>query len=275
MDMNRSILMTDSSAVWVGEASRYDQTRPSPPAVLVDLLTQLIQTPNPGLVVDLGCGTGRSTTLWGERAARVIGIEPSDDMRGQALLTLQDHPAAARITYQAGVADQTGLASGSADIVTCAQAFHWMEPSATLAEIARILRPGGVFAAYDYSWPPTIRWEVDQIFQEVDARFEQLIQARGAQEPGPGWSKEQHLARMRQSGLFRFTTELALHHCEHGDAARFIGLILSSGYSYHLRRGTVTEHEIGLDRLRQAAFEQIGLAPIPWYFSYHLRLGIR
>jgi SAM-dependent methyltransferase len=267
--------MIDSSAVWAGEASRYDQTRPSPPAVLVDLLTQLIQTPHPRLVVDLGCGTGRSTTLWGERAEQVIGIEPSDDMRDQALRSLQDHPAAARITYQAGVAHQTGLASGSVDVVTCAQAFHWMEPAATLAEIGRILRPGGVFAAYDYSWPPTIRWEVDQIFQEVDARFEQLIQARGAQETGPGWAKEQHLTRMRQSGLFRFITELALHHCEHGDATRFIGLILSSGYSYHLRRGTVTEHELGLDRLKQAAFDLIGPAPIPWYFSYHVRLGIR
>ena len=267
--------MTDSSAVWVGEASRYDQTRPTPPSVLVDLLTQLIQTPHPTLVVDLGCGTGRSTTIWGERAERVIGIEPSDEMRSHALRTLQGHPAAARITYQAGVADQTGLAAGSVDVVTCAQAFHWMDPSPTLAEIARILRPGGVFAAYDYSWPPTIRWELDEIFQDVDARFEQAIQTRGAQEHGPRWAKAQHLDRMRQSGLFRFTTELVLHQCEHGDAARFIGLVLSSGYSYHLRRGTVTEHEIGLDRLKQAARDYIGPAPIPWYFSYRVRIGIR
>jgi SAM-dependent methyltransferase len=267
--------MTDSSGVWIGEASRYEQTRPSPPSVLLDLLTQLIATPRPALVVDLGCGTGRSTAIWSERAEQVIGIEPSDEMRRQALDNLPSLPAAARIAYQAGVAHQTGLESGSVDVVTCAQAFHWMEPSATLAEIARILRPGGVFAAYDYSWPPTIRWEVDQIFQEVDARFDQAIQTRGAHEPGPRWSKAQHLDRMRQSGLFRFTTELVLHHCEHGDATRYIGLILSGGYSYHLRRGTVTEHEIGLERLREAARDYIGPDPIPWYFSYHVRVGIR
>jgi ubiquinone/menaquinone biosynthesis C-methylase UbiE len=267
--------MTESDTVWVGEASRYDQTRPSPPSVLVDLLTQLIHTPRPRLVVDLGCGTGRSTTIWGERAEQVIGIEPSEDMRRQALRTLQAQPFAARIAYHAGVAHQTGLETGSVDVVTCAQAFHWMEPSATLAEIARILRPGGVFAAYDYSWPPATRWEVDQCFQDVDERFEQMIQARAGQEHGPRWSKEQHLARMDQSGLFRFTSERVLHQCEHGDAARFIGLILSSGYSYHLKHGTVTEHEIGFDRLRQAALDYIGPTPIPWYFSYQVRLGIR
>ena len=267
--------MTDSSAVWIGEASRYDQTRPSPPSVLLDMLTQLIHTPRPTLVVDLGCGTGRSTTIWGERAEQVIGIEPSDEMRCQALDNLPSLASAPRIAYRAGVAHQTGLDTASVDVVTCAQAFHWMDPSATLAEIARIVRPGGVFAAYDYSWPPTIHWEVDQIFQEVDARFEQLIQTRGAQEPGPRWSKEQHLDRMRQSGLFCFTTEVVLHQCDYGDASRFIGLILSSGYSYHLKRGTVTEHEIGLERLRQAARDYIGIAPIPWYFSYHVRIGIR
>ena len=48
-------------------------------------------------------------------------------------------------------------AHASADIVTCSQSFHWMEPEPTLAEIARILRPGGVFAAYDYDWPQKAR----------------------------------------------------------------------------------------------------------------------
>lgn len=267
--------MINSNAVWVGEAIKYDQTRPTPPSVLIDILTQLIHTPRPALVVDLGCGTGLSTSIWGERAEHVIGIEPSDDMLTQARIKLNSHPYTTHITYQRGIAHQTGLANKSVDIVTCAQAFHWMEPSATLAEIARILRPGGVFAAYDYSWPPTIGWELEQVFQEVDENFEHLMQERGTGELGPGWSKEQHLERMRESGHFRFTREFVIHHCEQGTATRFIGLILSSGYSYQLKRGTVTEQEIELDRLKQAALDYIGSEPIPWYFSYRVRLGIR
>jgi len=267
--------MTDSSAVWVGEAKRYDQTRPTPPLVLIDILTQLIHIPCPELVVDLGCGTGRSTTIWNERAAQVIGIEPSEPMRSVAIQNLATLTSSTTISYQDGVAHQTGFESNSVDIVTCAQAFHWMEPTATLAEIARILRPGGVFAAYDYSWPPTIHWEIDQIFQEVDRRFEHLIATRGTPAERPGWAKEQHLERMQQSRGFQHTQELVLHHCEYGDANRFIGLILSSGYSHQLKHGTVTEQEIGFDRLRQVAHELIGKQPIPWYFSYHVRIGIR
>ncbi len=264
--------MTDSNDMWVGEADQYDQTRPTPPSVLVDILTQLIHTPRPALVVDLGSGTGRSTLIWSERAKRVIGIEPSAAMRERAIAL---HSNLAGVSYQAGFAHQTGLPASSADVVTCAQSFHWMEPTTTLAEIARILRPGGLFAAYDYDWPPLIHWELTQVYQEVDARLEHLVQLRGADRQGPRWSKEQHLARMRDSGYFRFTDELVLHHREQGDAARFIGLILSSSYNYHLRRGTVTEQEIDLDRLRQAAFDYIGTQPIPWYFTYHVRFGIR
>ncbi|MBM7843255.1 class I SAM-dependent methyltransferase [Herpetosiphon giganteus] len=263
--------MTDSSIVWVDEASRYDQARPTAPVVLVDLLTQLSHTPRPALVVDLGCGTGRSTIIWAERAERVIGIEPSADMRNVAISKLA---ADSCISYQAGVGHQTGIDSSSADIVTCAQALHWMEPNSTLAEIARILRPGGVFAAYDYHWPPTIHWELDQIFQQVDQRFEQLIERRATPADHPGWDK-QHRQRMQASGLFQHTLELTLHHCEYGAAQRFIDLILSSGYHYHLKNGTLTEQELGFDQLKQAAHDLIGPQPIAWYFIYQVCIGIR
>src|SRR5215472_13569831 len=143
--------MRDPSDTWTGIASSYDRTRPAPPPALPDLLLQMIRLPRPALVVDLGSGTGLSTVMWAERAERVIGIEPNADMRDEALrkLATLPHPNEAHIEYREGTAQQTGLPDGCADIVTAAQSFHWMEPKATLAEIARILRPGGLFAAYD------------------------------------------------------------------------------------------------------------------------------
>jgi hypothetical protein len=77
--------MRDSSEIWTGKAISYDRARPTPPPALLDLLTQLIQMPHPALVVDLGSGTGLSTAIWGERASRVIGIEPNADMRKEAV----------------------------------------------------------------------------------------------------------------------------------------------------------------------------------------------
>ena len=267
--------MTETSAIWTGEASRYDRTRPTPPPVLFDILTQLIRTPRPALVVDLGSGTGLSTMLWGERAERVIGVEPSADMRIQAIRKIESHPHTAHIEYREGMAHRTGLPDGCADIVTCAQSLHWMEPTSTLAEIARILRPGGLFAAYDYDWPPALNWELEQVYQEVDRRFDALLEERGLAQNLPRWSKDTHLERLRACGHFRFTRELLLHHIEQGDAARFIDLILTNAYSHHFKLNTITEQEIGFDRLKQAALQYIGSEPIPWYFSYRVRIGIK
>ncbi len=95
--------MTETSDVWTGKASSYNRVRPTPPPALPDLLTQLIGMPHPALVVDLGSGTGLSTAIWGERAERVIGIEPNADMRKEATHNVEDHPYAAHIEYREGL----------------------------------------------------------------------------------------------------------------------------------------------------------------------------
>ena len=264
--------MRDSSDVWTGKASSYNRVRPTPPPALLDLLTQLIGMPHPALVVDVGSGTGLSTAIWGERAERVIGIEPNADMRKEATHNVEDHPYAAHIEYREGLAHQTGLPDGCGDIVTAAQSFHWMEPTATLAEIARILRPGGLFAAYDYDSPPAIHWELDRLAQEGSLRLVELVRARGLAQSLKIWPKNKSLDPLRESAHFRFTREVLLHHIEQGDVARFLEMMQSSALSHQFQ---FTEQEIGFDRLRQAALQHIGSEPIPWYFSYRVRIGIK
>jgi ubiquinone/menaquinone biosynthesis C-methylase UbiE len=264
--------MCDSCDVWTGKASSYHRARPTPPRALLDLLTQLIGTPHPDLVVDVGSGTGLSTAIWGERAARVIGIEPNADMREEAIHALENHSYAAHIEYREGLAHQTGLPDECADIVTAAQSFHWMEPTTTLAEIARILRPGGLFAAYDYDSPPAIHWELDRLVQEENLRLVKLVQERGQAQSLRIWPKNKSLDPLRESAHFGFTREVLLHAVEQGDAARFLEMMQSSALNYQF---PFAEQEIGFDRLRQAALQYIGSAPIPWYFSYRVRIGIK
>ncbi|HLL78003.1 MAG TPA: class I SAM-dependent methyltransferase [Ktedonobacteraceae bacterium] len=264
--------MRDSSDVWTGKASSYNRVRPTPPSALLDLLTQLIGMPHPALVVDVGSGTGLSTAFWGERAERVIGIEPNADMRKEATHNIEHHPYAAHVEYREGLAHQTGLPDGCADIVTAAQSFHWMEPMATLAEIARILRPGGLFAAYDYDSPPAIHWELDRLAQEGSLRLVELVRERGLAQNLEIWPKNKSLEPLRESGHFRFTREVLLHSIEQGDAARFLEMMQSSALSCQFQ---LAEQEIGFDRLRQAALQHIGSEPIPWYFSYRVRIGIK
>lgn len=264
--------MSETSEIWTGRASSYDRVRPSPPPALPDLLTQLIDMPRPALVVDLGSGTGLSTMIWGGRAERVIGIEPNADMRNEAKRKIEGYSYAAHIEYREGVAHQTGLPDGCANIVTASQSFHWMEPTTTLAEIARILRPGGLFAAYDYDMPPAIHWELDRLALEGTLRVMGLIRERGLTPTFKIWPKNKSLEPLRECGQFRFTREVLLHHIEQGDAARYLEMTQSSAFSSQFQ---FTEEESGFDRLRQATHQYIGSEPIPWYFSYRVRIGVK
>jgi SAM-dependent methyltransferase len=260
-------------AHWSGVSDVYDAHRPAAPLVLAPLLMQLAETPYPALVVDLGSGTGLSTLHWAGVAQQVIGVEPNDDMRAQAERRMaRERPSATHLRFIAATATRTGLPDGCADIVTAAQSFHWMEPTATLAEVARILRPGGVFAAYDYDYPPTITWETDALFHSFMDRAHRAAAAHGKRLGPAGWEKSGHLERMRASGHFRQVKEIGLHTIEQGDAARFIGLALSM--SYLLAHGELTADEIDLAAFEQAAREALSAASMPWYFNCTVRLGL-
>lgn len=269
------VTVTETINIWSGEAELYADARPAPPSILLDICTQLIHASHPTLVVDLGSGTGLSTMIWAERAQKVIGIEPNTDMRTQAIQHTTAIPCAERVRYQDGLSTQTGLPAHCADIVTCSQSLHWMEPEPTFAEVERILKPGGLFAAYDYDWPPTIHWEVEQAYQEVIARFRKIRAERAIDHEVKSWSKDKHLTRMQESKHFRYVKELVVHHRAEGNAERFIGLTLSYGIARYLKQGYLTEQEVGLDHLRQIAHNVIGSTPIPWYFSYRVRIGIK
>lgn len=60
-----------------------------------------------------------------------------------------------------------------------------------------------------------------------------------------------------------------------GNTQRLIGLTLSNVIAPYLQKDLLSEQEIGLDRFIQVAQEHIGATPIPWYFSYHVRIGVK
>ncbi len=88
------------------------------------------------------------------------------------------------------------------------------------------------------------------------------------------WSKDQHLSRMRASGCFRLTKEIAVHSVESGNAERYVGLAMSQGSLQTLLKAGISEQEIGLTAFRATAARLLGDAPGPWYFTYRVRLGI-
>jgi SAM-dependent methyltransferase len=257
-----------------GFADLYDRYRAAPPDILAELLTRLSGVSKPNLVVDLGSGTGLSTRFWRGKSSRVIGIEPTADMRVHAG-AFEIEFDSDEIQFLEGYSYRTGLPDNCADIVTCAQSLHWMEPQSTFHEIQRILKPGGVFSACDYDWPPTTgSWEAELAYETCIRRALELEQARGTASTVRRWDKPGHLGRMAESGCFQFVKEIAVHHTDTGNADRLVGLALSQGMVMSLLKQGGTEEEIGLDELRTTANRTLGSKPQPWVWTSRVRFGI-
>ncbi|ASA24649.1 class I SAM-dependent methyltransferase [Paenibacillus donghaensis] len=217
---------------FLGFQHEYDRYRPQAPAVIIDLLTAYLGS-RPSLVVDVGCGTGLSTVLWAPAADSVIGVEPNPDMLSKALEKLDKHgdeAAPQNLSFVQGYSNQLQLESDSVDIVTCSQSFHWMEPVSTLQEIARCLRVGGVFAAYDCDWPLPLQQDIELRYNRLITKADDVLsQLVPAEERAHKWDKAGHLARIEASGWFSFSREIVFHNNEACDAERYVGLTLSQG----------------------------------------------
>jgi SAM-dependent methyltransferase len=249
-----------------GFADGYNRFRPRPPRVLIELLCRYVRAERPRLVVDLGCGTGLSTRAWSGTAERAVGIEPNPAM----LAVAQPAPG---VAYRKGYGHETGVEPARADIVTSSQSLHWMEPEPTFAEAARILRPGGLFAAYDYDWPPAIDPEVDEAFVAYQVRRREMRASRGIHQGADRWAKHRHLERMEGSGRFRLCREVVLHSVEEGNAERVIGFARSLGLPAAAADDDL-ERELGVGELEAAARRILGDRTVPFVFGYRVRLGV-
>jgi SAM-dependent methyltransferase len=132
------------------EAARYDVYRPTyaPNAVRWALGTR------PQRVADLGAGTGILSRLLRDLGHDVAAVEPDDRMRRRLA---EVSPGVATL---AGTAEAVPLPDRSVDAVVAGQAYHWFDPFRAPVEIARVLRPGGVFAAFWNDADLRVPWAV-------------------------------------------------------------------------------------------------------------------
>ncbi len=125
-----------------GHADLYRDARPTYPDALFDWLAA--QAPDRTLAWDCGCGNGQASVALARSFDRVVATDPSANQ-------IADAEPRANIDYRVEPAERSSLATASTSLITVAQALHWFDHDAFYAEVRRVLKPGGVFAAWAYS----------------------------------------------------------------------------------------------------------------------------
>jgi ubiquinone/menaquinone biosynthesis C-methylase UbiE len=118
-------------------ATAYEAARPSYPAEAVANIVGHGQVGPGRRVLDLAAGTGKLTRLLVPTGAEVVAVEPVAAMRDALRGVLPE------VEVHDGTAEDLPLGDASVDAVTVAQGFHWFDAPVALAEMRRVLRPGG------------------------------------------------------------------------------------------------------------------------------------
>ena len=119
-------------------------------------------------VIDLGTGTGTLARGFALRGCEVTGVDPDPRMIDEAQKL--DRQSKVSISYVEAKAESTGLNGGAADVVTAGQCWHWFDQPRVIAEVIRLLRPGGKLIIANFDWLP-LPGNVVEATEELIVRY--------------------------------------------------------------------------------------------------------
>lgn len=176
----------------------YEAARPSYPPDAVAWFVDNLRIAPDAVVADVAAGTGKLTRLLEPTGADIVAIEPVAGMRDSFRRVLPEMPLVA------GTAEALPLARGALDAMTVAQAWHWFDHDRAIAEVARVLRPGGrlglVWNARDRSvpWVDAVWSIMDRVEKRAPWRDHENWRDSALLRPMPGFS-EMHSAEFRHA----------------------------------------------------------------------------
>jgi SAM-dependent methyltransferase len=174
-------------------AAEYATFRPRYPASLFEFVAAL--APRHLVAWDCATGNGQAAVPLASYFDRVIATDGSPEQLAHAT----PHP---RVAYEVALADASGIDTASVDLVTVAQALHWLPLERFIAEVRRVLAPGGVLAVWGYT-RPLLPGVLDEIVEDYYA---------GA--CGPHWPPERVLVDAGYSTLELPFTDVPAPRCD-------------------------------------------------------------
>ena len=190
-----------------GQSGEYQKYRPDYPPALFEWLASV--APGRRLAIDVATGNGQAAIGLAAHFERVIASEPSAGQLREA----RSHP---RVEYRQEAAEAMSAETGSADLVTAAQAAHWFDWPRFTAEAGRVLRERGVVAVWTYS------------NCEVTPEIDRLVADFSRDAVGPYWPRERRIVEEGYASLvlpFPPIEPPAFEMTTHWDAAAMLGYL--------------------------------------------------
>jgi SAM-dependent methyltransferase len=236
-------------------AAAYERARPSYPAEAVAYIVGHGRVSPGRRVLDLAAGTGKLTRTLVPSGADIVAVEPVAAMRAQ----LSAHAREADVLD--GTAEDIPLDDDSVDVITVAQAFHWFDPPVALAEMHRVLRPGGHLF---------ILWNTRDRNYDWVRQWGELI--TDGERPYDSYYKVDYAAIIADDGVGRFgpTDTFAHEWTQAYDEELLVARAESVSVVGQMSPG---ERAATLDRIRHLARTHRDLAGRPWFdFPYITRV---
>jgi SAM-dependent methyltransferase len=194
-------------------AGEYERARPAYPQDAIDHLVDRLGLRPGTTVLDLGAGTGKLTRQLAPTGATVVAIEPVAEMRAQLVATV---PGVEVIDC---TAEQISWADEDADAVVAGQAFHWFDGERALADIHRVLRPGGGLG---------LIWNKRDTRVDWVARMNEIIDPYESDAPRERWGA--WMAPFTDTGLFTALEETEFTNAQELDADGLVDRVASISF---------------------------------------------
>jgi SAM-dependent methyltransferase len=192
-------------------ASDYGRHRAGFPDSMFDRLTRYGVGLRGQRVLDVGTGTGTIARGFALRDCAVTGIDPSEELIGEARRL--DAEAGVDVDYRIARAEATGLGDVSVDVYAAGQCWHWFDRPGAAAEAGRVLVPGGAIVICHFDWLPLAGNVVDATEQLILAHNPSW-RAAGGTGMHPRWAAD--VAGAGFTGIETFSYDIDVPYSHEG-----------------------------------------------------------
>ncbi len=170
-----------------GHAQEYARYRPTYPDEMFAFLAGLTRANEKAW--DCATGNGQAAVLLTQHYAQVVATDASAEQIGNAT----GHK---KISYSVARAEDSGLNPHTCDLITVGQALHWFDRPSFFLECSRVLKPGGVLAAWCYN------------LLRIDPAIDEILNEFYHETVGPYWPAERTLLEKQYDTIqFPFVVE--------------------------------------------------------------------